>query len=252
MNDRDRVHRLVTSWLESEAPLGARPELLEHIVSTTGRARPRPRWLARMKGNHMDVIEGGRGRGALRLIPILVVLGLLAVLVAGLAAVGAFRNDPPAIAVVDPVASGESTPFMRPIIPGEPLPDSVIGSWRERQGDEYGVLYMHILRAGDPVCLAYVQTTQDCSVLQWAADDLYLSDIQILTIQEGKIHQVEFLGRNCTPRSTDFTFEVSANAFFIEPTPPTPCNSASLDFVRAGIDGVPLAKPPKNGAAPAR
>lgn len=250
MNDRDRVDRLVTSWLESEAPLGARPELLEHIVSTTGQVRPRPFWLARMKGNHMDVIEGGRARRAFRLTPILVLLGLLAVLIAGLAAVGAFRNDPPAIAVVDPVASGSPTPtpFMRPIIPGEPLPESVIGSWREKNGD----LYMHILRAGDRVCLDYVQTTQDCSVLQWAADDFYLTDIQILTIQEGKIHQVEFLGRNCDPRSTDLTFEVSANALRIEPSPPTPCNSIVLDFVRAGVDGVPLAKPPKNGGAPAR
>jgi hypothetical protein len=253
MNERDRVDRLITSWLDERAPSNATAELLADIVSTTSRRRPRPAWLARIEGHHMNVIEGGRSRGLPRLIPFLVLLGLAVALAAAAVGSGAFRNDPQPIGIVEPSPSADAavaspTPFMRKPTIGDPIPDEMIGSWRERDGD----LYTHIFRAGDPACIVYVQTTQDCSILQWAADDFYLSDIQILTIKDGKLHQVEYLGRNCRPNVTDFVFTVDADSFRVEPSPPTPCNSVVVEMVRAGVGAVPTAKPPTNADGPAR
>jgi hypothetical protein len=202
----------------------------------------------------MDVIQGGRRRGPLRLTPLLIILALVAALAVGAAAigVGALRTDRQAVGVVESSPSATApaavaTPFMRKPTIGDPIPDELIGSWRERDGD----LYMHIFRAGDPACSVYVQTLQDCSILQWAADDFYLSDIQILTIKDGKLHQVEYLGRNCRPSVTEYAFTVDATSLRLEPSPPTACNGIVMDMVRAGVGGIPTAKPVTNGGSPA-
>ena len=85
--------RLIAAWLAGEAPNGAPDGLRDHVVSTTAGIRPRPAWLARLKGNHMDVIVGGRSRQRLlprQLVPILAVVGLLLALAGGALLVGSW------------------------------------------------------------------------------------------------------------------------------------------------------------------
>jgi hypothetical protein len=90
MNDTMSTERLLAAWMEAEAPPRAPDGLRDDILTTTTGIRPRPVWLARLKGNHMNVIVGGRaGRSPYqRYVPILVALGLLLALLVGAAVVG--------------------------------------------------------------------------------------------------------------------------------------------------------------------
>jgi hypothetical protein len=90
MNDIIGTERLLAAWMEAEAPPRAPAGLRDDILSATTGIRPRPAWLARLKGNHMNVIMGGRvGRSPYqRYVPILVALGLLLALLVGAAVVG--------------------------------------------------------------------------------------------------------------------------------------------------------------------
>ncbi|HET9522127.1 MAG TPA: hypothetical protein VFO73_13850 [Candidatus Limnocylindrales bacterium] len=92
MNDRRSPERLLSAWFELEAPPGAPDALRDDIHHATRRVRPRPAWLARLKGNHMDVIAGGAQRRDPRLVPILLLVGLLLAIVAAVAFVG---SQPP-------------------------------------------------------------------------------------------------------------------------------------------------------------
>jgi Tol biopolymer transport system component len=82
MNDRHSSDRLLAAWLEAEAPASAPDALRTDIYRATAAIRPRPAWLARLRGNPMDVIVGGAGRRNSRLVPILIVVGLLIALLA--------------------------------------------------------------------------------------------------------------------------------------------------------------------------
>jgi hypothetical protein len=95
MSDWTRSDRLLEAWLDLEAPPGVPDGLRDDILTATGRIRPRPAWLARLKGNHMEVLIGGRPRQASRLVPILLTLALLAAIVAGVVSVGSnlLRRD---------------------------------------------------------------------------------------------------------------------------------------------------------------
>ena len=63
MNDRRSPERLLAAWFELEAPLGTRDELRDDIYRATRRIRPRPAWLARLKGDHRDISTSGAYRG---------------------------------------------------------------------------------------------------------------------------------------------------------------------------------------------
>ncbi|HET7830110.1 MAG TPA: hypothetical protein VFL03_11165, partial [Candidatus Limnocylindrales bacterium] len=113
MTDITGTERLLAAWLEGEAPPRAPDGLRDDILTATSRIRPRPAWLARLKGNHMDVIVGGRtGRSSYRRsVPILVALVLLVAMLVGAAIVGSrllYESTPmPAVSRVpfaDPVA----------------------------------------------------------------------------------------------------------------------------------------------------
>ena len=80
MTENQRADRLFLTWLESEAPDQAPEELLDRIDSATRSARPRPAWVARLEGHHMEIIEGGRRSGApsLGLIVAVVVIAIAA------------------------------------------------------------------------------------------------------------------------------------------------------------------------------
>jgi streptogramin lyase len=128
MNDRRSPEHLLSAWFELEAPPGAPDDLRTDIYRATSRIRPRPAWLARLKGNHMDVIVGGARRRDPRLIPVLLLVGLLLAIVAAAAIVGSQRNDRPV--VVPPTASATpsvATPTATPSEPAaSPLADASI------------------------------------------------------------------------------------------------------------------------------
>jgi streptogramin lyase len=92
MTYRRPTDRLLAAWLELEAPASAPDELPTDIHRATARIRPRPAWLARLGGHHMDVIHGGARRRDTRLVPLLALLGLL--IAAALAAVSIGSRRP--------------------------------------------------------------------------------------------------------------------------------------------------------------
>ena len=106
MNDRRSTDRLLSAWFESRHP-SRRPDVLRtDIHRATARIRPRPAWLARLGGHHMDVITGGARRRDTRLVPLLALLGLL--LAAAVAAV--YVGSRPATTAVVPTESPAVTP----------------------------------------------------------------------------------------------------------------------------------------------
>ena len=106
MTDEQRTVRLFETWLESEAPVATPAGLLDRIDTATRSARPRPGWVARLEGHHMDVIEGGRRTGVPRLGLVLAIIGLI------LAAVGvaAFIASQQPSVVVNPSPSPDASP----------------------------------------------------------------------------------------------------------------------------------------------
>jgi Tol biopolymer transport system component len=112
MNTNDGSDRLLAAWFEADAPASAPDALRTDIYSVTAAIRPRPAWLARLRGNPMDVIAGGAARRNSRLVPILIVVGLLlALLAVGLYA-GSSR-PPEQLSFVPPPSA--ASPATRPV-----------------------------------------------------------------------------------------------------------------------------------------
>src|SRR5262245_32646437 len=103
MNDTLTPERLLATWFEAEAPASAPEGLTTDIYRVTAAIRPRPAWLARLRGNPMDVIVGGAGRRNARLVPILLLLLLVIAVVGGAVYIGTRPNPRPF--VVAPSAS---------------------------------------------------------------------------------------------------------------------------------------------------
>jgi len=108
MNDTRTPDRLLSAWFEAEAPASAPDALRTDIYRATAAIRPRPAWLARLRGNPMDVIAGGANRRNSRLIPVLALLLLTLALIAGAAFVGSQQSKPIPV-VVPPAASPAAT-----------------------------------------------------------------------------------------------------------------------------------------------
>jgi len=77
MTDQRPADRLFLAWLESEAPTAAPLGLLDRIDTATRPVRPRPTWVARLEGHHMDVIEGGGRTAVPRLSLVVATIALL-------------------------------------------------------------------------------------------------------------------------------------------------------------------------------
>jgi len=117
MNDRRSPEHLLAAWFELEAPPGVPDDLRTDIHHATRRIRPRPAWLARLRGHHMDVIVGGAGRRQPRLLPLLLVLGLVLALGAAAVYVGSQPRRVPAVILPSPSAAtsvGPSAATPRP------------------------------------------------------------------------------------------------------------------------------------------
>jgi sugar lactone lactonase YvrE len=106
MNDSRPTDRLLSAWLELEAPVSAPDDLRTDIYRATARIRPRPAWLARLGGHHMDVITSGARRRDTRLLPLLALLGLLIAAAVAAVYIGSRRStSDPLVAVASASAS---------------------------------------------------------------------------------------------------------------------------------------------------
>ncbi|HEX5012741.1 MAG TPA: hypothetical protein VFV72_01190 [Candidatus Limnocylindrales bacterium] len=110
MNDTRTPDRLLAAWFEAEAPASAPDALRTDIHRATAAIRPRPAWLARLRGNSMDVIVGGAGRRNSRLIPVLALLLLTLALIAGVAFVGSQQPKPIPVVVAPTTSPAATTP----------------------------------------------------------------------------------------------------------------------------------------------
>lgn len=188
MSNEMRTVRVLQDWFDSEAPERPPSELLDQIASATRSVRPRPSWIARLEGHHMDVIEGGRRAGSPRMAVALVILALLIVAVGTLVFIGSSRQPPvvvtpsgPPAAVVSASPSASVGSPMRSIQPGDPIPDELIGTWSAYEFGEYA----YYRRAGDPYCVDHWKTTQDC--LTWYGNNEFYRNGNIVTLVDGKL-----------------------------------------------------------------
>jgi hypothetical protein len=111
MTDLFNTESLLAAWMEAEAPPRAPDGLRDDILTATSRIRPRPAWLAQLKGNLMDLIMGGRaGRTSYqRLVPVLVALGLLLAIAIGALVVASRLQKQ------EPIVPISRVPFTEPL-----------------------------------------------------------------------------------------------------------------------------------------
>ncbi|MFL5749806.1 MAG: hypothetical protein ACJ767_04195 [Chloroflexota bacterium] len=127
MNDTRTPDRLLSAWFEVEAPASAPDALRTDIYGATAEIRPRPAWLARLRGNPMDVITGGASRRNARLLPVLALLLITLAAVAAVAFVGSNRRTPPAVVASASPSSAAPSASARASAPApSPLADASV------------------------------------------------------------------------------------------------------------------------------
>ena len=247
MNDEQRTVRLVQTWLESEAPGHVPAGLLDRINTTTRSSRPRPVWIARLEGHHMNVIEGGRRTASPRLGLVLAIIGLTLALLGAAAFVGS--RQPTKTVVPNSSVSLPSGPpatsaqpggklTFRSIQPGDPVPEALIGTWYDAAGDEYA----YYLRAGDPYCVKHWKTQQDCQVWYVEGMDGWQPNANIVTVVDGQLRYWSMGNDRCKDQASLATYTVSADA--LRPTVlPGQCFTGLASLVRVGSGGAPSAAP---------
>jgi hypothetical protein len=93
--DMTPIERSIAAWMADEVAGGASDQVLDQILSTTGRSRPEPRWLALLKEHPMHVqsrVAVGSPTG--RLILLAVLLLVMAAAAAGFGAAVLLRPQP--------------------------------------------------------------------------------------------------------------------------------------------------------------
>jgi hypothetical protein len=205
--NNQRAERLLQSWLESEAPTRPPEGLAHRIDAATRSARPRPAWLARLEGHHMDVIQGGRRTtGVPRLGLVLAIIGLLIVAAAAAVFFGSRPQNlvvaPTSQATATAAAAGTPRPTAKPRVPepGDPIPDDLIGVWEVDPGE-----YLYILRGPDPYCQTRYQTTQDCGT--WVDANGQVDYADIYTLVDGKLRDNPVGRADCRGNLSTLTFQ---------------------------------------------
>jgi hypothetical protein len=252
MTTNNRAERLLQTWLESEAPQGVPEGLHDRIDTATRAVRPRPRWLARLEGHHMDVIEGGRRSTAPRLGLVLALIGLI---VAGLAAAAFFGSRPTNVIVptttatpsATTIASQTATATPRPSAvaripePGDPIPAELVGVWYVSPGE-----YLHIQRGPDPYCQARYRVLQDCWVWWDDSQNGIQASADILTIVDGKLRVMSIGRQDCAGNASTATWSRTGNALelVLEPGHCLTRDFPTMFLVGSGEGGAPASVPP--------
>ena len=81
MTSQQSLERLVAGWMADQPPVASDAELIDRVVATTARQRPRPRWLALLLETPMRTharVTVGSPTGRMALVVALLILGLLA------------------------------------------------------------------------------------------------------------------------------------------------------------------------------
>ena len=171
MNDRRSPEHLLSAWFETEAPATAPDALRSDIYRATSSVRPRPAWLARLRGNAMDVIAGGAGRRDSRLIPVLALVLVLLALIAGAVYVGSQPPSNPIAVVPSGSPTAPPTPFATPVADASTeLPHPIVqvvrgddAMWVSVAGDDTGERARSIYRI-DPATNAATLVVDDLPV----------------------------------------------------------------------------------------
>jgi hypothetical protein len=127
---------------------------------------------------------------------------------------------------------GPSAAGLRPIEPGEPIPDSILGAWYNA-----APAFLWILRAGDPTCLAIPRTGQDCAIWQPAGGGRLQTGI--LTLIGGKL-SIQWTQGGCTT-TTAYAFGDPTDRLTLRRV--SGCESGDLVLIRAGSGSSPTAPP---------
>ena len=204
MTEQQRADRLVRTFLESEAPERVPDGLLDRIDFATRTSRPRPAWVARLEGHHMDVITGGRRTsGFPRLGLLLAVIALVAAVAAAAIFVGSQKK--PTVVTPDASQAPQSSPRFSAAAripePGDPIPDDLIGVWSLGSSE-----FLYIQRGPDPYCQQRFRAVQDC----WIFYDGTQGGIQafgdILTLVDGKIRIMSIGLQDCNGSVSTVTY----------------------------------------------
>jgi len=95
MNDRLPFERSVAAWMDQEAAGSGSDQIVEQILSTTGRMRPEPRWLAFLKERPMHLDSNvAVGSPTARLVFVGILVAILAAATAGAGAALLLRPQP--------------------------------------------------------------------------------------------------------------------------------------------------------------
>jgi hypothetical protein len=133
-----------------------------------------------------------------------------------------------------PGATSSSVPAgMRPLQPGEPIPDALLGTWSHASGG-----FMWFLRAGDPACLQRPRTVQDCLLWQSAGRPI---ESAIVAVMDGRL-QVHWTQGGCAGRATYSYGLVGDDRLTMGLV--GGCQSGDFVLTRAGTGTAPSAPPP--------
>ncbi|HET7494240.1 MAG TPA: hypothetical protein VFJ80_02255 [Candidatus Limnocylindrales bacterium] len=215
MTDEQRAARLFQTWLESEAPERAPAGLIDQITTATRSARPRPTWIARLEGHHVDVIQGGRRSSVPRLGLALAIIGLILAVAGAIAFVGSRQPDN-----VRPQASAAakaSASFVWPGIatqPGERVPSELIGAWDAYEFNEY----TYFLPAGHRFCVDHWKTQQDCVIFA-TREGAFYRNADVVTMVDGKLRFWPIGDDRCVGKASLVTFQHTGDtvALTVEP-----------------------------------
>jgi hypothetical protein len=249
MNHDVNVDRLLATWIEEVLPLHEPDDLLDRVLDTTKRRRPRPAWLAQLTGSYVSSNPRRIGVDGLRLVPMIALLGLLVAAAIAVAAIGVGHKDPsivmlPSPPVPSPAASARpnSTPsaFVQSTWPGDRVPDELLGSWVSQFAPTD---FIWFLRAGDSWCRSKVNTEQDCSARQFGASAATKTTWAIVTIVEGKLFSHPIDDLRCFGEDVTETYVLLAGKLTLTGSHPEACYSNTNTYVRPGASGRPTAPP---------
>ena len=138
-------------------------------------------------------------------------------------------GEPPA----SPTATPSGVPVgMRPIEPGDPIPDGLLGPWSHSSGG-----FLWFLRAGDPACLDRPRTVQDCALWQSAGRPV---ESAIVAVVDGRL-EVQWIQGGCAGRAI-YSFGLREDGLTMRLV--GGCQSGDFVLICAGSAGAPSAPPP--------
>ena len=195
----------------------------------------------------MNVIEGGRRTTSPRLVLVLAIIGLMLALLGAAAFIGSRQQQTKtvpntSVSVPSGLPAASSQPGgskgLRATQPGDPLPDTLIGTWYSPSTNEYA----YYLRAGDPYCVQHWKTQQDCQVWYAEGMDGWQQNANIVTVADGQLRYWSIGNDRCKDQASLASYTVSADT--LSPTVlPGQCFTGLPSFVRVGSGGAPSSAP---------